>query len=124
MSNHSSDGDYGHHEESTRTVELRESLPGEERCEKMAAFASAFADAHRIRVLSLLARGPVCVGEIAVILQRSQSAVSHQLKLLKSLGLVRSTRKGRHIYYSIVIEHEREILSTLEEATQLTGGTP
>ena len=90
----------------------------------MAAFASAFADPHRIRLLSLLAGGPVCVGEIAVILQRSQSAVSHQLKLLKSLGLVRSTRKGKHIYYSIVIEHEREILSTLEEATQLTGETP
>lgn len=90
----------------------------------MAAFASAFADPHRIRLLSLLGGGPVCVGESAIILQRSQSAVSHQLKLLKSLGLVRSTRQGKHIYYSIVIEHEREILSTLEEASQLTGETP
>lgn len=124
MIHRESDGRFGHHEESPRTAELRESLPGADQCERMATFASAFADPNRIRLLSLLATGPVCVGDIAIILQRSQSAVSHQLKLLKSVGLVRSDREGKHIYYSLVTEEERELLKTLEEASALNGGTP
>jgi len=90
----------------------------------MANLASAFSDPSRVRLLSLLARKPVCVGDIAIILGRSQSTVSHQLKLLKSVGLVRSARQGKHIYYSLVTEAEGELLKTLEDASAINGDTP
>ncbi len=118
---HESNGSFGPHQESERTADLRAALPDAARCERMATLASAFSDANRIRLLSLLARGPVCVGDIAIILQRSQSAVSHQLKLLKSIGLVRSTREGKHIHYSLVTEAEGELLKTLDVASELNG---
>jgi ArsR family transcriptional regulator len=116
-----STGRFGRHEESNRTTELRGKLPDPERCERMAELASAFGDANRVRLLSLLSHGPVCVGDIAIILERSQSTVSHQLKLLKSVGLVRSTRDGKHIYYSLVTEAEGELLKTLEAALDVNG---
>jgi ArsR family transcriptional regulator len=116
-----SNGSFGPHQESEETAELREALPDGEKCERMATLASAFSDANRVRLLSLLATQPVCVGDIAIILQRSQSAVSHQLKLLKSIGLVRSTREGKHIYYSLVTEAEGELLKTLAAASELSG---
>ena len=121
---HESDGSYGHHEESDLTVELRSQLPRDEVCDRMANLASAFADPSRVRLLTLLARRPVCVGDIAIILGRSQSTISHQLKLLKSVGLVRSSRKGKHIYYSLVTETEAELLKTLEAASAINGDTP
>jgi ArsR family transcriptional regulator len=121
---HESDGSYGHHEESDLTVELRAQLPSNDTCERMATLASAFSDANRVRLLSLLTRRSVCVGDIALILQRSQSTVSHQLKLLKSIGLVRSTREGKHIHYSLVTEAEGELLKTLEAASAIGGDAP
>ncbi|MFP4068050.1 MAG: ArsR/SmtB family transcription factor [Spirochaetota bacterium] len=124
MNDRASDGRYGHHEESERTVELRAALPDSERCEHMVTVASAFADTHRVRLLSPLAQRRVCIGVIAVSLQHSQSAVSHQLKLLKSLGLVRSTREGKHIYHTLAAEQQKKILSMLGAVTELTGQRP
>ncbi|MFO8065718.1 MAG: metalloregulator ArsR/SmtB family transcription factor [Spirochaetia bacterium] len=124
MNNQAHDEGFGPHQESDRTAELRSKLLDEDRCERMSILASAFADANRVRLISLLARGPECVGNIAIILGRSQSAVSHQLKLLKSIGLVRSTREGKHIYYSLVTEAAGELLRTLETASELSGDTP
>ncbi len=124
MMRRESDGSYGHHEESDLHVELRSQLPSDQACDRMANLASAFSDPSRVRLLSLLARKSVCVGDIAIILGRSQSTVSHQLKLLKSVGLVRSARQGKHIYYSLVTEAEGELLKTLEDASAINGDTP
>lgn len=82
----------------------------------MALLASAFADPNRVRLLLTVEEGPVCVGELALILSLSQSAVSHQLKLLRTMGLVTSTRNGRHICYELARSEAATILDTLSEA--------
>jgi DNA-binding transcriptional ArsR family regulator len=62
-------------------------------------------DPTRVRMLDALARGDVAVCDLAELLGLSQSAVSHQLRLLRSLRLVRSRRDGRHILYTVDDNH-------------------
>ena len=61
--------------------------------------------------MMLLLNLEACVQDIANILNMTQSAVSHQLKLLKSEDLVKSRREGKNIYYSLADEHVRSIIS-------------
>jgi ArsR family transcriptional regulator, lead/cadmium/zinc/bismuth-responsive transcriptional repressor len=73
-----------------------------------AALAETFkvlGDPTRVRILDALARAEVPVCDLAELLGLTQSAVSHQLRLLRSLRLVRSRRDGRHIYYTVDDEH-------------------
>jgi len=121
MTNQGSDGTYGHHEDGPDIDELRQKLPDEESSSRMALLAGGFADAGRIRLLGALAAGEVCVGDLALALGVSQSSVSHQLRVLRSMGIVSSSRRGRHIYYAIawpgaevVLEHLRAALATKE----------
>jgi len=62
-------------------------------------------DTTRVRLLDALSRAEVCVCDLASMLRLSESAVSHQLRLLRSLRLVRSRRDGRHIYYTLADQH-------------------
>ena len=87
------------HEEVVKKV--LETLPDEEE----------FGDSTRIRILHALFESELCVGDIAQILNLSQSAVSHQLKLLKDAKLVRFRREGKIIFYSLDDDHVRTILS-------------
>lgn len=112
-----SNGKYGHHTPSSRTEQARSLLPSRELSERMAMLAGAFADTNRLRLLLTLQREPVCVGELALILSLSQSAVSHQLMRLKALGMVRSNREGRHIYYELALDEAVPILDSLGRAT-------
>jgi len=73
--------------------------------EALAEIFTAFADGTRVRIISALVSGEVCVGELAAALGMSVSAVSHQLRLLRSLHVVTSRRSGRHIYYTLADEH-------------------
>lgn len=63
------------------------------------------ADANRVRMVAALADGELCVGDLAGIVGMSVSAVSHQLRRMRQLGIVRSRRAGRHIYYALDDEH-------------------
>jgi DNA-binding transcriptional ArsR family regulator len=65
----------------------------------------ALGDGTRVRMLDALSRSEVCVCDLADMLSLSESAVSHQLRFLRSLRLVRSRRDGRHIYYSLADQH-------------------
>ena len=62
-------------------------------------------DTTRVRLLDALSRAEVCVCDLAALLRLSESAVSHQLRLLRSLRLVKSRRDGRHIYYTLADQH-------------------
>ena len=73
------------------------------------------ADPTRIRLLLLLFDRELCVGELADRLGMTQSAVSHQLRLLKVKKLVRSRREGKQIYYALADEHVRELVATGHE---------
>ena len=76
-------------------------LPEEKTCLKLADFFSTFSDITRIKILSALAVSEMCVNDISRILNINQTTVSHQLKLLKSIGAVKFRRDGKIIYYSL-----------------------
>jgi DNA-binding transcriptional ArsR family regulator len=65
----------------------------------------ALGDPTRVRILDALSRAELCVCDIATLLSLSESAVSHQLRLLRSLRLVRSRRAGRMVFYALDDEH-------------------
>lgn len=77
----------------------------------LAELFKVFGDSTRIRIISALMDGEMCVYHLSEKLQVGQSAVSHQLRILRSAGLVRPRREGKEIYYSLDDEHVEEIYS-------------
>jgi ArsR family transcriptional regulator, lead/cadmium/zinc/bismuth-responsive transcriptional repressor len=69
-----------------------------------------FADLTRVRILSALFENELCVCDIACLLDMTQSAISHQLRVLKQARLVRSRKAGKVVYYSLADEHVRQII--------------
>jgi DNA-binding transcriptional ArsR family regulator len=90
--------------------EVRKTLIDDRAAAALAATFSVLGDPTRVRLLDALARGELCVCELAELIGSSDSAVSHQLRLLRSLRLVRSRRSGRMIFYSLDDEHIRQLL--------------
>ena len=76
----------------------------------LADLFKVFGDSTRIRILYALLEGPLCVGDLANVLEMNQSAVSHQLKILKQNKLVKNTRNGKAIHYELADEHVKDIL--------------
>jgi ArsR family transcriptional regulator, lead/cadmium/zinc/bismuth-responsive transcriptional repressor len=79
-----------------------------------AALAATFAvlgDPTRVRLLDALAQRELCVCELSELVSSTESAVSHQLRLLRSLRLVRSRRAGRMVYYALDDDHIRALLT-------------
>ena len=85
-------------------------MPDEESLYDLAELFKVFGDSTRIRILYLLFEAEMCVCDIAQILNMTQSAISHQLRVLKQAPLVRSRRVGKQIYYSLADDHVRTIL--------------
>jgi len=71
----------------------------------------ALADPNRVRIISALLDGELCVYDIAALLGMTQSAVSHQLRLLRNLRLVKHRKEGRVVYYSLDDDHIRDLFS-------------
>jgi ArsR family transcriptional regulator len=78
---------------------------------QLAQVFRAMADPTRVRIISALACAEMCVGDIAAALEMSVSAVSHQLRLLRDLRVVRKRRDGKHIYYALDDEHIQELFA-------------
>jgi DNA-binding transcriptional ArsR family regulator len=76
----------------------------------IARFFQVLADPTRVRMIKALADAEWCVSDLTDALGMDQPAVSHQLKYLRDLGLVRWTKNGRHVYYSLSDTHLRDIL--------------
>lgn len=70
----------------------------------------ALGDPNRLRIISLLLENEVCVHTLEATLGMSQSAISHQLRVLRQLNLVRFRKEGRHVYYALDDEHVRELV--------------
>ena len=79
---------------------------------ELAELFKYFADPTRIRIMFFLRDGERCVNDIADGLKMTQSAVSHQLKILKTSKLIRSRREGKAVFYSLADEHVQLILET------------
>lgn len=70
----------------------------------------ALGDPTRLRIISLLLENEVCVHTLEAVLGMSQSAISHQLRVLRQLNLVRFRKEGRHVYYALDDEHVRDLV--------------
>lgn len=105
------------HEELLRTV--REKLPPEEQLYDLAELFKVFGDSTRMRILFVLFEAEVCVCDMAAALNMTDSAVSHQLKILKQNKLIKSRRAGRSVFYSLADDHVRTIVSQgMEHVTE------
>lgn len=83
----------------------------EPRClEHLADFYKVMGDPTRLRLLMGLQAGELCVGDLASLLDMSRSAVSHQLKSLKSAKLVKSRKDGKTVFYSLDDEHIHSVI--------------
>lgn len=87
-----------------------ESLPDETELYDLAELFKVFGDTTRIRILYVLFQSEMCVCDLAQMLGMGQSAVSHQLKILKNNRLVKSRREGKTIFYSLSDGHVRTII--------------
>ena len=86
-------------------------MPEETELYDLAELFKTFGDSTRIRILFVLFEAEVCVCDLAQVLNMTQSAVSHQLKILKQNRLVKCRREGKTVYYSLADEHVIRILS-------------
>jgi ArsR family transcriptional regulator len=76
---------------------------------RLAELFKALSDPSRVRIISALAHTELCVYDLAATLGMSQSAVSHQLRSLRDMHLVRYRKEGRHVFYQLDDEHIREL---------------
>ena len=98
------------HEDLVKKVQ--ESIPDEEDLYSLADFFKIFADSTRIRILYVLLCSETCVCDIAQLLGMTQPAISHQLRILKQSKLVKSTRDGKSVIYSLQDGYVREVMET------------
>ena len=91
--------------------QARENLPPDEMLYDLAELFKVFGDSTRIRILYALFEAELCVGDISQLLGISQTAVSHQLRVLRTNKLVRSRREGKIVYYSLADDHVYSIIN-------------
>lgn len=94
---------------------VKRTMPEEEELNDLAELFKIFGDATRIRILFVLFEVEVCVCDLAETLNMTQSAISHQLRILKQSRLVKSRREGKSIFYSLADEHVRTIVAQGQE---------
>ena len=85
-------------------------VPEKETIQAIAELFKAFGDTTRVQIMSHLLSGELCVGDIADAVELTQSAVSHQLRILKQMHLIKYRRDGKNILYSLADDHVRTIL--------------
>ena len=89
------------------------------KAQRMAELFGVLADPNRLRLLSAIARQELCVCDLAAAAKMSESAVSHQLRILRAMRLVSYRREGRNVYYSLADSHVinlyREVAAHLDE---------
>lgn len=97
------------HEDIVKQVE--KALPEEQELLDLSEFFKVFGDSTRIKILYVLSQSEMCVCDIATLLQMGQSAISHQLRILKQMRLVKFRRDGKTVFYSLSDDHIQTILA-------------
>ncbi len=104
------------HEDQVRAASA--ALIGNRAASGLAELFGALADPTRLKIISALSTCELCVCDLAAVLGMTQSAVSHQLRLLRALKLVRNRKEGRVVYYALDDEHIRDLYRRGEEHYQ------
>ena len=89
---------------------VRQELPGEDTLYDLTELFRIFGDSTRVRILYVLFEAEMCVCDIAALLGMTQSAISHQLQVLKKSKLVKYRRQGKTVFYSLADAHVRAII--------------
>jgi ArsR family transcriptional regulator len=97
------------HEDIVNSV--REKMPDEENLYDLAELFKVFGDTTRIKILWALAESEMCVCDISVLLNMTQSAISHQLRVLKQARLVKNRKDGKIVFYSLDDAHVKQIFN-------------
>lgn len=91
-------------------AQVKSSFPEEEKLMQLAELFKTFGDGTRIRILYVLLKAEVCVCDLATLLGMTQSAVSHQLRILKQARLIKARRDGKSVFYSLADDHVATLL--------------
>lgn len=91
--------------------DVQEQMPSEEKLIDLADFFKVFGDTTRIKILYVLFQSEMCVCDIANLLNMTQSAISHQLRTLKQMQLVKFRREGKTVFYSLSDSHIKTIIN-------------
>lgn len=94
-----------------RIEQVRRDMPADEKLYPLAELFSVFGDCTRIKILYLLFEAELCVCDIADLLCMTQSAISHQLRVLKQNKLVKYRRKSKTVLYSLADDHVKSIIA-------------
>jgi len=94
---------------------VRDKMPDSGDFYSLAGFYKMLADKTRAQILWALSNETMCVCDLAVLLGMTKSAISHQLKSLRLAKIVKSDKRGREVYYSLIDEHIRAIFTNAFE---------
>ena len=97
------------HDEVVQSV--HDKMPDEDKLYDLAEIFKVFGDSTRIKILYVLFEAEMCVCDIAQLLNMTQSAISHQLRILKQSQLVKSRRDGKSVFYSLADDHVYRIIN-------------
>jgi ArsR family transcriptional regulator len=86
-------------------------MPKDEALYELADFFKIFGDSTRIKILYALFSSEMCVQDLAELLKMNQSAISHQLRILKQTGLVKYRKDGKYVFYSLDDDHVTQIIA-------------
>lgn len=100
-----------HHVHENLVHQIEDGMPSEEMMQDLAEFYKVFGDVTRIKILCILFQSELCVCDLAEVTGMTQSAISHQLRVLKQMKLVKNRREGKIVYYSLADGHIQSILN-------------
>ncbi|NQX62393.1 ArsR/SmtB family transcription factor [Paenibacillus qinlingensis] len=105
-------------EGSTNVVEIKQKMIAEESAASLSEIFKALGDPTRIKIIYALLQSELCVHDLTLVLEMGQSAVSHQLRYLRNLRIVKRRKVGKTVYYSLDDAHIEQIFSlTLQHIT-------
>lgn len=99
------------HVHETIIEKVQGNMPETEELKDLADFFKVFGDSTRIRILYVLFQSEMCVCDLAQVLNMTQSAISHQLRILKQMKLVANRRDGKTVFYSLADSHIETIMN-------------
>ena len=94
---------------------MESELPSTEQSNQTAELFKALSDPTRLRIVQSLLIDELCVCDISAVIDISISAISHQLRLLRSMKIVKNRKEGKMVYYSLTDEHIRELINIADE---------
>lgn len=101
------------HEEVVK--KMKSQIPEDRELNDLAGFFKVFGDVTRLKLLSVLFYSEMCVCDLARTLNMTQSAISHQLRILKQMKLVKNRREGKTVFYSLADGHIKTIINQVME---------